>query len=214
VSFSDGAREIANRAEAAGLSVPYDLAERLNIYLNLLARWNRTINLTGLQVDPADAEAIDRLIVEPLAAARFLRFLPSGELVAVDIGSGGGSPALPLTMAAPRLRVTLVEATARKVAFLREAIRVLELSGVRVDGARFEEFSSRAEQQETVDLVTVRAVRFDKALEAGISRILRPGGRLFWFETRDGLEKAAGRWNEVHPLVPERNAYLGIAVHD
>jgi len=207
VSLSDIAREITSRAKASGLSIQGDLAERLDVYLNVLGRWNRTINLTGLEVDPPDAEAIDRLIVEPLAAARFL---PPGELFAVDIGSGGGSPALPIKIAAPQLRFALIEATGRKAAFLREAVRILGLPGVAVEASRFEEFSSQDEQEETADLVTVRAVRLDRGLVRGISRVLKPDGTLFRFETRDALEKADVAFDRVHALVPERGACLGI----
>jgi 16S rRNA (guanine(527)-N(7))-methyltransferase RsmG len=196
-------------ASAAGLSIPRDLAERLEVYLSLLGRWNRRINLTGLEVDPPDAEAIDRLIIEPLAAARFL---PPGDLVALDIGSGGGSPALPLQAAAPQLRFVLIEATARKVAFLREAIRVMGLSGVDVEACRFENFSASEEEHERVDLVTLRAVRLEKALVRGIWQVLRPDGNLFWFDTREAIEKSRLIVvDEVHRLVPERNAHLGRA---
>jgi len=200
--------EITSRARASGLNVSPDLAERLDVYLNLLARWNRTINLTGLEVDPPDAEAIDRLIVEPLAAASLL---PPGPLLAVDIGSGGGSPALPLKMAAPQLHCALIEATARKVAFLREAVRVLGLSSVEVEACRFEEFSARKEQRQQFDLVTLRAVRLDKALVQGISWVLKPSGSLFWFDTREALENSDLAMDQVHPLVRERNAYVGIS---
>src|SRR4029453_6699253 len=51
VSSSNGPREIMRRASAVGLSIPRDLAERLEVYLSLLSRWNRRINLTGLEVD-------------------------------------------------------------------------------------------------------------------------------------------------------------------
>lgn len=200
------------RASAVGLSIPPDLADRLEVYLSLLGRWNRRINLTGLEVDPPDAEAIDRLIIEPLAAARFL---PPGELVTLDIGSGGGSPALPLQAAAPQLRFVLIEAAARKVAFLREAVRAMGLSRVDVEACRFEDFSARAEQHESVDLVTLRAVRLEKALVRSIWQVLKPNGSLFWFDTREAIEKThLVVVDEIHCLVPERNAYLGRAGGD
>ena len=69
------------------------LASSLVTYYELLARWNRKINLTSLE-DPD--EAIDRLLLEPVIAARHL----SPAVVNVmDVGSGGGSPALPLALA-------------------------------------------------------------------------------------------------------------------
>ena len=114
------------------LSIPTELADALLAYLELLALWNSKINLTAL--DDPDA-AIDRLILEPLLAARHV---PEGASV-IDIGSGGGSPAIPLKLAAPRIKLWMVESKTRKSAFLREAIRQLDLRECFVETRRYEE---------------------------------------------------------------------------
>jgi 16S rRNA (guanine527-N7)-methyltransferase len=169
---------IRARADAYGLPVADDLIARLGVYLDLLARWNRRINLTSFDLDaPADA-AIDRLIVEPLRAAAFVR---AEDRAALDVGSGGGSPAIPIALACPWLQMTLVEVRARKAAFLREAVRTLELTGARVEavavGARVE-MSSLAKQ---VDIVTMRAVRADREIWMAVDALLAPAGRVLWF---------------------------------
>ena len=87
----------------------------------MLSRWNQKINLTSLD-DPD--EAIDRLMLEPLAA---VRFVPAGVSAMMDIGSGGGSPAIPMKLVSPKVALTMVEVKARKSAFLREATRHLKL---------------------------------------------------------------------------------------
>jgi 16S rRNA (guanine527-N7)-methyltransferase len=170
--------QIARRAERAGLSVSGAIAESLGAYLALLAKWNRKINLTSLQVDPPTEDAIDRLIVEPLAGARLVR--PDDRFV-IDVGSGGGSPAIPFKLAAPQLRSVMVEVKTRKSAFLREAIRRLDLRDTVVETHLVQELLPRVELHEAADLVTVRAVRMDLALLGPIRSFLRPSGRVLWF---------------------------------
>jgi 16S rRNA (guanine527-N7)-methyltransferase len=109
---------LLRRAARAKVFIPAAQADCLSSFLDLLFRWNRKINLTALTgVD----DAIDRLLLEPLIAARYLPSRP-GRLI--DLGSGGGSPGIPLALATGS-EVTLVESKARKAAFLREAIRTL-----------------------------------------------------------------------------------------
>ena len=184
-----------------GVDVDSAVVDRVSAYLDLVARWNTRINLTAFDLTQPSAHAIDRLIVEPLAAARMVR--PS-ELVAIDIGSGGGSPALPMKIALPALEFVLVESRERKSAFLREAVRVLGLSGVvvettRLTGAGLPRWNTR------VDVGTMRAVRGDGEMWEAIGSLLKPGGRLLWFVegSREATDDASpvGWRTERHALV-------------
>jgi 16S rRNA (guanine527-N7)-methyltransferase len=170
----DRRRRLARRAKRVNLSVPAELSDALLAYLELLALWNSKINLTAL--DDADA-AIDRLILEPLLAARHLPVNAS----VIDIGSGGGSPAIPLKLAAPRIKLWMVESKTRKSAFLREAIRQLDLRECFVETKRYEELLSTPTLHESMDVVTIRAVRVESATLLGLQAFLRPGGQLFLF---------------------------------
>lgn len=170
----DRRRRLARRAKRVNLSIPTELADALLAYLELLALWNAKINLTAL--DDPDA-AIDRLILEPLLAARHL---PTDASV-IDIGSGGGSPAIPLKLAAPRIRLWMVESKTRKSAFLREAIRQLDLRESFVETKRYEELLSTPNLHESMDVVTIRAVRVESATLMGLQAFLKPGGELFLF---------------------------------
>src|SRR5215212_5438498 len=114
----DTAERLRARARALGMAVPPQIESRLVIYFDLLGRWNAKINLTALTDTGA---AIDRLILEPLAAAAAL---PSRVNI-IDLGSGGGSPAIPLALALDSTRLVMVESRGRKAAFLREAARAL-----------------------------------------------------------------------------------------
>ena len=150
---------------------------QLAVYFWLMAKWNRTINLTALPVEDAEQSAVDRLLVEPFLAAKLVS---RADVEYVDLGSGGGSPAFPLLIGAPWLRATLVESKERKCAFLREVGRQLGFNDVSVQTTRFESFA-RFTSVGTADLVSFRAVRADSTLWTTIDRLLKPGGRAFWF---------------------------------
>jgi len=164
-------------AKAGGTASPAQVTS-LAAYVELLAKWNKKINLTAMPVDPLSDEAADRLIVEPVLGAR--RLMPTDRVV-LDVGTGGGSPAIPLAIMASHARVVMVEVKVRKCAFLREVVRQLGLAGAAVENCRIEELLSRTEYHEAVDVVTVRAVRPDRRLLMAIQAFLKPGGRLFWF---------------------------------
>ncbi|HUF46716.1 MAG TPA: RsmG family class I SAM-dependent methyltransferase [Vicinamibacterales bacterium] len=157
---------------------------KIEAYFDLLSKWNRRINLTSLPLDPPSDEAIDRLVIEPLVAAGQVR--PADRLC-VDLGSGGGSPGVPLHLATPWVRLVLVEVKVRKSAFLREVARQLGLGTVEVENSRFEELLARSDLLEAADLVTFRAVRPDRALWNTVQAFLKPGGRALWFTSGGSL---------------------------
>jgi len=169
---------LLKRAKRADLAIDPTVVDRLETYYRLLARWSAKINLTAFPMEELTDRALDRLLVEPLAAARFV---PEAAVNWFDLGSGGGSPALPLKFARPAARLTMVESKTRKAAFLREAVRALQLVGAAVEHSRFEEVAEREATRGRADLVTVRAVRVDGGLLDATATLLAPGGRLFLF---------------------------------
>lgn len=197
-----------SRAAKSGVFLPGELSDRLIAYYELLARWNRKINLTAL--DNPD-EAIDRLLLEPILAARHL---PSPDVHIMDVGSGGGSPAIPLKLAAPLSGLTMVEVKARKSAFLREAVRVLELTGSTVETSRYEELLARPELHEAFGLLTLRAVRVELRSLMTLQAFLKPGGMMFMFRGPGGPGEPQSvptlRWVSTHPLVDSLQSRLTI----
>jgi 16S rRNA (guanine527-N7)-methyltransferase len=207
------ARETASRIarRSAENRVPVDeaLVASLTAYLELLAQWNRTINLTGLQLEPPTDEAIDRLVLEPLGLVRHVR--PDDRL-AIDIGSGGGSPAIPLKLAVPTLRVVLVESRVRKSAFLREVIRQLGLQDVAIENQRAEQLVAQEGFRAAADLVTMRGVRADESFLRTAAGFLRPGGRLFWLVTPGNAVEAPQPFQKprIEPLLATRGSQVAI----
>lgn len=166
---------LGQRARLAGIELPRRLVSPLISYLTLLEKWNRTINLTSLK-DPA--EAIDRLLLEPLAAARHL---PHGARLA-DLGSGGGSPALPLALALESPQLLMIEARSRKAAFLREAARTVGQPAA-VEAVRFEELAVRQDYAGSFGAVSMRAVVPDPPTIALARSLAAPDGLVAIFSS-------------------------------
>jgi 16S rRNA (guanine527-N7)-methyltransferase len=202
------------RAAGEGIVVSDALASRLVVYFELLRRWNRTINLTSLtDSNESIDDAIDRLLLEPLAAAAAL---PHRAALA-DLGSGGGSPAIPLALATESSRLLMVESRSRKVAFLREAAREVGLSAA-VEPVRFEELASQATHRGCFDIVTIRAVRRDTAALTAAAGLLRPNGLVALFRGPDGAEEPESlignlAWRETQPLLRSTRSRLSVLFH-
>jgi 16S rRNA (guanine527-N7)-methyltransferase len=183
---SDGLlRRLVTRASVAGIDLSPSLATRLESYYRLLAHWNASINLTALQLDPITDHALDRLLIEPLTAAQSVP-VSSPAPIWFDLGSGGGSPAIPLKLARPSARLTMVESRERKAAFLREAIRTLELEESTVEASRIEAVAGSHPLARSIDLITVRAVRIDPSLFGSIRLLLSQHGRVVLFGAKRG----------------------------
>jgi 16S rRNA (guanine527-N7)-methyltransferase len=194
--FTDRVRR---RARKADVELSAALLEQLEAYFRLLEAWNAKINLTALDLQRDPDKAVDRLLIEPLAAVRHLDAAVSRT---IDIGSGGGSPAIPMKLARPDVAFTLVEAKTRKCAFLREAGRQLKVE-LRVETARYEVLLSRPEFHEAFDALTMRAVRVEPRVLLSLQALLKPGGEFLLFRGPTGAEVQS----VVTPLLVSRGVF-------
>lgn len=152
------------------LALPLEARERLLDYLALLAKWNRTYNLTAIH-DPLAMVAhhlLDSLSVLPHLP------LPAEHARLADAGSGAGLPGIPLAIARPRWRVALAESSQKKAAFLRQAAIELGLDNVEVHEGRVEAWHP----QPLFDLVISRAFAELGEFIAACRHLVAPGGVL------------------------------------
>lgn len=152
-------------AEAGSPPLDIEASGKFAAYLALLQKWNARTNLTAIR----DEEGIlSRHFLESILCARAL---PAGIATLLDFGSGAGFPGLPIALLRPEIAVTLAESQNKKAAFLREAIRTLNLT-TKVHAARAEELQSR------FHCVTLRAVdNMAQAIPAAVE-LLAPSGWL------------------------------------
>jgi 16S rRNA (guanine527-N7)-methyltransferase len=170
-----------------GLEPSPELVKGLEAHADELLKWNQKVNLTAVTepAEVAEKHFVDSLVVLPeLVGATSL----------LDLGTGGGFPGLPVALARPDLRVTMVDAVQKKVAFLKQAIVRLGLAkrvtAVHVHAAG----QPDTEHLPQVDAVVARAFTEPDGLLKLAALYLAPGGRVVAMLGRSdpaGLEKVA-----------------------
>jgi 16S rRNA (guanine527-N7)-methyltransferase len=177
--------------EAAGLDpLPLATLEQFSRYFDLLQHWNAKLNLTAIR---QPEEILRRHFVECVFCAQAL---PRGVGTLLDYGSGAGFPGVPIALCRAEIRVTLAEAQAKKVAFLREAVRTLGVEA-EVHGGRVEELPA----DRVFDVVTLRAVdKMDRAIAAAWTRAAK-GGWLAILTSRGAIALPDG-WETSERDIP------------
>lgn len=136
--------------EEFDIEVTEEQAEKLEKYYRMIVECNEKFNITAI------TERREVYVKHFVDSLLFKDELKSGKLL--DVGSGGGLPAIPLAVANEYLRVTMLEATGKKCEFLSEVIDKLELKNVKVINGRAEELGHSPEFREEYDFCTARAV--------------------------------------------------------
>ena len=124
------AKRLLDASFEIGISLSQDQAEQLVTYVELLARWNSTYNLTAIR-DPSDM--LDRHIIDSLSVVPFI----DADSV-MDVGTGPGLPGIPLALLYPEKQFTLVDSNIKKTRFLTQALITLGLKNVEVLHTRIE----------------------------------------------------------------------------
>ncbi|MEX0741151.1 MAG: 16S rRNA (guanine(527)-N(7))-methyltransferase RsmG [Phycisphaeraceae bacterium] len=137
--------------KTVGLSLNDETIQMLGRYLHLLLETNKKFNLTAIK-EPE--QAWRRHILESLALLPFLE----GATTVIDVGSGGGLPGLPLAIASPERRFTLLDATGKKARFLETAVAELGLTNVTVLNDRAETAGQSPQHRQRYDVAVSRAV--------------------------------------------------------
>jgi 16S rRNA (guanine(527)-N(7))-methyltransferase RsmG len=188
---ADGHPHELVRAQAEAARFPCDetVVASLSAYAESLLRWNARINLTAAR---SIAVLVDEHFPDAFALARKL----DQPARVIDVGTGGGLPAIPLALLQAHLTVELVEPIAKKAAFLRTAIRELGIGdrvSVRVERGEAVAQSVAAGRMQAFDVAISRATLAPpKWLELG-ARLVRPGGRVFALTTADALPELSVR---------------------
>lgn len=173
-----------------GLTLPPASRRAIDDHVRLLLAWTAAINLTAIR---APAEVAVRHVVDSLTAVGPLR--ARGVTRLVDLGSGGGFPGLPLSVALPSERTLLVESIAKKAGFLEAAAAATGLADrVAVHAGRAERLAARRQDRERWPAVTARAVAdLADLIELGFPLLRRGGVLVAWKRGDPGPEIEAAR---------------------
>ena len=190
-----------------GLELPQGRLEQMSVYLDLLLDANQRVNLTAVRQHDA---AWRRHIIDSLTILRLLESDGPGELI--DVGSGGGLPGIPLAIARPEWSIGLLEATGKKVRFLRDCISQMGLRGLRVVHGRAEEVGRDPAHRNHYQAAVCRAIGPMRELLEYTLPLVRIGGQVLAMkgpdiqkeldQAGDGLVKLGGGAVEVLPAYP------------
>lgn len=171
---STQAQQDRQTLERLGLQGPDQLMGPLQRYLDFLLEANQRVNLTAVR---DRQQAWRRLILDSLTLVAPLSDCPEGARL-VDVGSGGGLPGIPIAIARPGLRVTLLETTGKKARFLQDCVARLGLPSVRVVQDRAEVVGQDPSHRQVYDVAVCRGVGpMNRALEYTLP-LVRVGGCL------------------------------------
>ena len=175
----NSAPSLAAGLNALGLDLGTEQQQQLLDYVALIAKWNQVYNLTAVR----DANKmlthhlLDSLAVVPHVTAETI----------LDVGSGAGLPGIPLALARPQVRVTLLDSNHKKAAFLNQAVIELKLSNVEVVCERIENYQPR----QLFRLVIARAFAALPEFVALAGRLVASGGTLLAMKGTHPLEEIA-----------------------
>ncbi|MCG6974118.1 MAG: 16S rRNA (guanine(527)-N(7))-methyltransferase RsmG [Desulfobacterales bacterium] len=134
-----------------GIPIEHEEIEKFSIHALELIKWNQKTNLTAI-TDPKEI-AVKHFLD---AIAPIPHILPTGSLL--DIGSGGGFPGIPLKICLPSVSVTLIDASRKKINFVKHVIRILALENIDAFHVRAEDFAKKPERAHRFDVIISRAL--------------------------------------------------------
>ena len=162
--------QIAAGCRSLQLAVSTAALAQLADYVGLLAKWSKVYNLTAVR---QPQQMVTRHLLDSLAV---VPFLIEGSLL--DVGTGAGLPGVPIAIARPDLAVTLLDANAKKLRFVRQAVAELRLGNVEVVQARMQEY----QPGRAFDMVISRAVSSLEELYRQSRHLLAPRGRMLFMK--------------------------------
>lgn len=184
------AERIISDARTMGLALTNEQGERLAEFGQLLLKWNRVYNLTSIT---SEEDVLTKHILDALS---FVAAIQEKKLSSVlDVGSGGGLPAIPLAIVREDIEVTMIDSVQKKTSFLQQVIMQLGLKNAKVVHSRIEVFSA-----DSFDAVTARAFATLAKTVSLTKRFLKPTGLWLLMKGKAPQEEIAELSKDVKVL--------------
>ena len=199
-----------------GLKISLKQAEQFYQYYEILSEWNQFMNLTGITEFES---VVQKHFVDSLSIV-YIKDMENVDNL-IDIGTGAGFPGIPLKIAFPTLRITLLDSLNKRIRFLNEVIAKTKLCGIETIHGRAEDYAKSSEYRESFDICVSRAVANLSTLSEYSLPYVKIGGQFISYksgEIAQELEEAktalfllGGKMEECKTFtLPDSNIYRSL----
>lgn len=164
-------------------------------YYEMLIDWNEKINLTAIT---EFEEVLKKHFLDSISIGRLIR--QKDAISILDIGTGAGFPGVPIKIAFPNVKITLLDSLNKRVNFLNEVIRELELDNICTLHGRAEDFAKKKEMREQFDFCVSRAVANLSSLTEFCLPYVKVGGKFVSYKSEKAREELETAQNAISIL--------------
>ena len=180
-------------SKVLGFNFSVEQLEKFYKYMNLLIEWNEKMNLTAI-TEPNDI--ILKHFIDSITINKYIE----NSVKVVDVGTGAGFPGIPLSIIRTDLQITLVDSLNKRLMFLQEIKKELELKNIDIVHARAEELGQNKNYRETFDIATSRAVANLSTLSEYLVPLVKIKGKCVCMKASDAEEEIKQAENTVNIL--------------